>query len=133
VIESYRMLLLEGHKMNQDRPKEEVPAAAQRKWRLHERSLLQPTGKRIRGEGVSDLPQDSVRNDEDIRLDICRQLSQTPETAAEDIFVRVDGGEVTLEGNVSVAEARMTAEKVAASIFAAEKINNLLLVPSEPG
>lgn len=60
----------------------------------------------FRGRG----PKDYQRSDDRIREDVCDLLTDNPQIDASDITVRVESGEVTLEGKVDTRRVKHLAE-----------------------
>jgi len=71
-------------------------------------------------------PDDGKRTDEIIREDVCQWMSDDPRLDAREIDVRVQDGEVTLEGGVEHRAARRLAEDIAAAVPGVRKVLNRL-------
>jgi osmotically-inducible protein OsmY len=69
-------------------------------------------------------PKDYKRTDERIREDVCDRLSQDDEVDASDISVRVESGEVTLEGSTETRRQKHRAEEIAADVFGVSDVHN---------
>src|ERR1041384_7705539 len=63
----------------------------------------------VRGGYAGRGPKGYTRSDERIREDVCDRLSWNDEVDATDIAVRVEGGEVTLEGSVETRHMKRLA------------------------
>lgn len=61
-------------------------------------------------------PKGYTRSDERIREDVCDRLSWNDEVDATDITVRVQSGEVTLEGSVETRRMKRLAEDIAEDV-----------------
>lgn len=79
---------------------------------------------RYRGRG----PKSYVRSDERIREDVNERLTDDPELDASEIQVRVDNGEITLEGIVEDSLAKRRAEDIAYSTRGVRDVHNHLRV-----
>jgi hypothetical protein len=73
-------------------------------------------------------PRGWQRSDEQIRDEVCSRMADDPMLDASDIEVRVNQGEVTLEGSVTSRHARRLAEQVADSVSGVRDVNNALRV-----
>jgi osmotically-inducible protein OsmY len=80
--------------------------------------------RRFAGRG----PKNYQRSDERIREDVCVRLTDHPEIDASEIEVRVDGGEVTLSGEVDSRPVKRIAEDVAHSVAGVRDVHNQLRV-----
>lgn len=69
-------------------------------------------------------PKDYKRADERIREDVCDRLSQDDDVDASEITVRVESGEVTLEGSVETRRQKHQAEEVAADVLGVSDVHN---------
>jgi len=86
-----------------------------------------------RGKG----PKGYVRGDERILEEVCDRLTEDDRLDACDIEVKVDAGEVTLNGQVESREAKRRAEDVAESVSGVRHLQNNLRVrpqqqPAQP-
>jgi hypothetical protein len=81
-------------------------------------------GGRHRGRG----PKNLARSNERIREDVCERLLADPEVDASDIEVRVENGEVTLEGAVRNRREKRLAEDIAYECRGVHDVHNRLLV-----
>jgi osmotically-inducible protein OsmY len=77
-----------------------------------------------RGKG----PKDYSRSDERIREDICDRLSDDPYIDASDINIRVNNGEVILDGHAESKQAKRRAEDLAEKISGVKNVENHLKV-----
>ena len=77
-----------------------------------------------RGRG----PKGYRRSDERIRDDMCDRLADDPRLDASEIEVRVENGEVTLDGTVDSREARRRAEDIAEAAAGVIHVQNNLRV-----
>ena len=75
-----------------------------------------------RGRG----PRDWRRTDERIRDDICQWMSEDPRLDAREIDVRVQDGDVTLDGRVEDRRARRLAEDIAVAVPGVRDVFNRL-------
>jgi BON domain-containing protein len=71
-------------------------------------------------------PDDDKRTDERIREDIGQWMSDDPRLDTREIDVRVQDGDVTLEGRVAHRAARRLAEDIAAAVPGVRKVLNRL-------
>ena len=73
-------------------------------------------------------PRGYQRNDERVWEDVCDRLTDDPRVDASDIEVKVEQGEVTLEGNVRSREEKRRAEDVVEHIVGVKDVHNHLRV-----
>ncbi len=73
-------------------------------------------------------PKGYVRTDERIREDVCDRLSWNDEVDATDITVRVEQGEVTLEGSVETRHMKRLAADLAEDISGVADVHNTIRV-----
>ncbi|MDF3064866.1 MAG: hypothetical protein K0R38_467 [Polyangiaceae bacterium] len=73
-------------------------------------------------------PKGYKRTDERIREDVCERLSQDDEVDASEISVRVEGGEVTLEGSVETRRQKHRAEELASEVLGVDDVHNSVRV-----
>jgi len=73
-------------------------------------------------------PKGYVRTDERIREDVCDRLSENDEVDATDISVRVENGEVTLEGSVETRHMKRLAEDIAEDVSGVSDVHNTIRV-----
>ena len=73
-------------------------------------------------------PRNYQRSDERIREEVCERLAHHPDIDATDIDIRVQSGEVTLEGHVTDRWAKRWAEDVAEGIFGVKEVHNQIRV-----
>jgi len=73
-------------------------------------------------------PKGYVRTDERIREDVCDRLSWDDEVDATDITVRVENGEVTLEGSVETRHMKRLAEDIAEGVSGVTDVHNTVRV-----
>jgi hypothetical protein len=79
-------------------------------------------------------PRNYQRSDERIKEDLCERLTQHSYLDPSEIEVRVQNGEITLEGSVSDRWAKRTAEDLAEGISGVREVHNQLrVVQSELG
>jgi hypothetical protein len=78
-------------------------------------------------------PRGYQRSDHRIREDVCERLTQHGLIDARRIIVRVNNGEVTLQGTVQDRRAKRMAEDTASSVAAVSDVLNLLRLHSLPG
>jgi hypothetical protein len=73
-------------------------------------------------------PKGYTRTDERIREDVCDRLSWDDEVDATEIIVRVQNGEVTLEGRVETRHMKRRAEDIAEDVSGVSDVHNTLRV-----
>lgn len=73
-------------------------------------------------------PKSYIRSDERIREDICDRLSDDPYIDASDIDIKVNNGEVVLEGHTESKQAKRRAEDLAEKISGVKNVENHLKV-----
>jgi osmotically-inducible protein OsmY len=73
-------------------------------------------------------PKGYTRTDERIREDVCDRLSWDDEVDATDIVVRVQNGEVTLEGSVETRHMKRLAEDIAEDVPGVSDVHNTVRV-----
>jgi hypothetical protein len=78
----------------------------------------------FRGRG----PRDYKRSDDRIREDVCDQLTEDHEVDASNITIRVEKGEVTLEGTVDDRRVKWMAEEIASRCSGVVDVHNRLRV-----
>ena len=79
-------------------------------------------------------PRNYQRSDERIREEVCERLAHHPDIDATDIDIRVQSGEVTLQGHVTDRWAKRWAEDVAEGIFGVKEVHNQIRVQQlQPG
>ena len=71
-------------------------------------------------------PRGWHRTDARIREDVCQWMADDPRLDAREIDVRVEGGDVTLEGRVEHRGARRLAEEIAAAVPGVRDVFNRL-------
>jgi hypothetical protein len=69
-------------------------------------------------------PKGYKRTDERVHEDVCDRLSQDDEVDASDISVRVENGEVTLEGSTETRRQKHRAEEIAADVSGVSDVHN---------
>lgn len=74
-------------------------------------------------------PQGNRRSDESIFEDACGRLSEHGWLDASHIVLRVENGEVTLEGTVENRRAKRLAEELVAAVHGVWDVHNRLHVP----
>ena len=96
----------------------------------YERGRGQSQGQshgQFRGKG----PKDWTRSDERIREEVCELLADADEVDASEITVKVENGEVTLEGTVDSRRTKREAEEIACRARGAKDCQNHLRVKSQ--
>ncbi|RYZ01709.1 MAG: BON domain-containing protein [Myxococcales bacterium] len=97
-----------------------------------DRDRLGARGEQGYGRGLGGYagrgPKDYKRTDERIREDVCERLSQDDDVDASEISVRVESGEVTLEGSVETRRQKHRAEELAADVLGVEDVHNSVRV-----
>jgi hypothetical protein len=78
----------------------------------------------FRGGFAGRGPKGYKRTDERVREDVCDRLSQDDEVDASDISVRVENGEVTLEGSTETRRQKHRAEEIAADVAGVSDVHN---------
>ena len=79
-------------------------------------------------------PRNYQRSDERIREEVCELLTKHSYVDASDVDIRVQNGQVTLDGSVSDRRAKRTAEDLAESVWGVTEVQNRLrVVQSELG
>jgi len=73
-------------------------------------------------------PKGYTRTDERIREDICERLSWSDELDATDVSVRVENGEVTLEGSVDTRHMKRLAEDLTERVPGVTDVHNTVRV-----
>ena len=73
-------------------------------------------------------PRNYQRSDERIREDLCERLSQHSYLDPSDVEVRVESGEVTLQGNVDDRWAKRTIEEIAETVWGVKEVHNQLRI-----
>jgi hypothetical protein len=77
-------------------------------------------------------PRGNVRSDERIREEICDELTRRPDMDPRWIEVRVEDGEVTLEGTVEDRITRAAIDEVATNCAGVRQVFNRLRVEETP-
>ena len=85
-------------------------------------------GSEVRGGFSGRGPKGYTRTDDRIREDVCERLSWNDEVDATDISVRVEDGEVTLEGSVETRHMKRLAEDLAEEVFGVRDVHNTVRV-----
>lgn len=73
-------------------------------------------------------PKGYTRTDDRIKEDVCDRLSWNDEVDATDITVRVDRGEVTLEGTVETRHMKRLAADIAEEVPGVQDVHNTIRV-----
>lgn len=73
-------------------------------------------------------PKGYTRTDDRIREDVCERLSWNDEVDATDVSVRVDKGEVTLEGSVETRHMKRLAADIAEDVPGVTDVHNTIRV-----
>jgi hypothetical protein len=76
-------------------------------------------------------PKGYRRSDERIREEVCERIARSGVDAGE-VEVKVDDGEVTLEGSVARREEKRWLEDVAEDVFGVDQVHNRLRVARTP-
>lgn len=82
----------------------------------------------IRGGYAGRGPKGYARDDQRIREDVCDRLSWNDEVDATEIIVRVENGEVSLEGSVQTRHMKRLAEDIAEAVTGVQDVHNTLRV-----
>ena len=82
----------------------------------------------LRGGYSGRGPKDYVRADARIREDVCERLSWDDHVDATDVTVRVEHGEVILEGTVESRHMKRLAEDIAESVTGVVDVHNAIRV-----
>jgi BON domain-containing protein len=86
------------------------------------------TGSRTRGRYTGRGPKNYTRSDDRIREDVSDRLEQHGEIDATEIEVRVENGEVTLEGTVEDRRMKRLAEDVVEDCPGVKQVHNRIRV-----
>jgi len=97
-------------------------------WRRYAGVGQSRESEMMRGPHTGRGPRSYQRSDERIREDVCERLCQHGYLDASDIDVRVQNGEVTMQGTVNDRLAKRTAEDVAENVFGVKEVHNQLRV-----
>lgn len=101
-----------------------------REWAPYREQAEQPRPQRaapsesFRGRG----PRGYRRSDDRIREDVCDRLTEDHDIDASDIDLKVEAGEVTLEGTVTERRLKWLAEEIASSCSGVVDVHNHLRV-----
>jgi hypothetical protein len=106
---------IEGRERDWGRPGREFREYASRDW--------MPSGPH-RGRG----PRNYQRSDERIREDLCERFTHHSYLDPSDIDIRVQNGQVTLDGSVSDRWAKRTAEDLAENVSGVTEVLNRLRI-----
>jgi osmotically-inducible protein OsmY len=87
--------------------------------------------ERAQGPHAGRGPRGYMRSDERIREDVCDRLCEHGFIDASDIEVRVNAGEVTLQGTVRERQQKRIAEDVAERVAGVREVHNNLRVDRE--
>ena len=82
----------------------------------------------VRGGHSGRGPKGYTRSDERIREDVCERLSWDDEVDATDISVRVEDGEVTLEGSVETRHMKRLAVDLADDVPGVQDVHSTIRV-----
>lgn len=97
-------------------------------WRGEDDFTLSPArqaGRQgTRGPYTGLGPADYVRSDDRIREDVCDRLTEHGGIDAREVRVQVDGGEVTLQGEVEERVEKFMAEEVADTVVGVREVHN---------
>jgi hypothetical protein len=83
-----------------------------------------------RGQPLGKAPKGYQRSDERLREDICERLMESPLDASE-VEVKVQDGEVTLEGTVRSRNEKRAIEDVAGSVRGVHDVHNRIRVNAQ--
>jgi BON domain-containing protein len=78
-------------------------------------------------------PRNYQRSDDRIREDVCERLSQHSYLDPSDVEIRVQNGEVTLQGHVEDRWAKRTVEEIAEGVSGVKEVHNHLRITQSPG
>lgn len=84
------------------------------------------------GKHVGRGPKGWARDDKRLFDDVCVRLTEDPVVDPSDVVVKVDAGEVTLEGSVPDRRMKRRAEDVAWSVGGVRDVHNRLRVAHKP-
>src|SRR5688572_22552325 len=87
----------------------------------------------FRGGHAGKGPKNWKRNDAKIREDVCDTLEWRPDVDASDIEVKVEDGEVTLEGTVRDRHEKRMAEEAAEGVRGVTDVHNRLTIRKDDG
>lgn len=73
-------------------------------------------------------PRTFQRSDARIYEDVCECMTEDPNLDASNIAVKVEGGEVTLEGTVDSRRAKVLAEDIAEAAFGVKDVHNRIRI-----
>jgi hypothetical protein len=90
-------------------------------------------GSLQRGEFYGRGPRGYTRSDDRIREDVCDRLSEHGGIDAADVEVKVDEGEVTLEGTVRSRRMKHDIENVASTVLGVKDVSNKLRIGRPEG
>jgi hypothetical protein len=99
-----------------------------RDWGRYAGQSARREGETFRGPHAGRGPKNYQRSDERIREDVCERLCQHGLIDASEVDVRVQNGEVTMQGSVNDRWAKRTAEDVAENVFGVKEVHNQLRV-----
>ena len=97
-----------------------------------ERQAGQSFRDRSTGTFTGRGPRNYQRSDDRIREDICERLTEHSHLDPSDVDIRVQNGDVTLEGTVNDRWSRRTAEDLAEGVWGVKVVHNMLRIVSEP-
>jgi hypothetical protein len=129
-----------NHKFPIDRRFGREREAGEPLWRVDEDRALQSPDQEFETSAPYSEPRDfpsqvagpqsggSPSNDERVRRDIWDRLNYSDEVDANEVSVRVENGEVTLEGTVESRAMRGVAEDIAAKVPGVTAVRNALRV-----
>ena len=83
---------------------------------------------RMPGPFTGSGPRRPQRSDEQIKDETCQRLTRHGQVDARDIEVRVEGGEITLQGEIDSLRAKRLAEAAVEGIRGVQDIHNRLRV-----
>jgi hypothetical protein len=79
-------------------------------------------------------PRNYQRSDERIREDICERFTENSQLDPSDVEIRVQSGDVTLDGTVNDRWMKRTAEDLAEGVSGVRAVHNLIrVVVTDPG
>lgn len=91
------------------------------------------TGSRTRGRYTGRGPKNYVRSDDRIREDVSDRLEQHGEIDASELEVRVENGEVTLDGTVEDRHMKRLAEDAVEECSGVRQVHNRIRVQANGG
>ena len=102
-------------------------------WESEGRWGSQSGSSQSRGQFSGKGPKGYQRSDERIREDVSDALERNGELDASEIEVKVEGGEVTLEGTVNDRQSKRLAEDLIEDFPGVKQVHNRLRVEKRSG